>query len=249
MKRFDIPRQGGKAFTHRGRCRPPARFRQRDRRCPKVIAASERLSSGGGSSWPWAGGLWGPDTMNDATRSKRSLLAISGLLLIASLFFPYWLVELEYPADPAPLEMKAYVGHLEGPLLERAEQALAAAGAEDLEAARLESSGAAAAALAFLFLVLAATFAGRRWSLLLWLPAVAFPAVLLLDAASWLSAAAAALTGHPGLPLETPLLAWGRLGIDGLVFTTRPGSGAFLALGSSLLLVGGALYEVLSKGK
>jgi len=114
-------------------------------------------------------------------------LAGAAILIIISIFMPYWSLVLHAPQYPGGLVVHAYVNHLEGDVQE-IDGLNHYIGMRPLgEAAQFERSISIFAISALALLVLAAVFIHSPWSALLTLPAVLLPPVFLGDLYFWLS--------------------------------------------------------------
>jgi copper chaperone NosL len=114
-------------------------------------------------------------------------LAGAAILLIISVFMPYWSLVLHAPQYPQGLLVHAFLNHLEGDVQE-IDGLNHYIGMRPLdEAAQFEKSISIFAISALALLVLAAAFIHSPWSALLALPAILLPAVFLADLYFWLS--------------------------------------------------------------
>jgi hypothetical protein len=114
-------------------------------------------------------------------------LAAGAMLIIVSIFLPYWSLVLHAPQYPQGLVVHAYLSHLEGDVRE-IDGLNHYIGMRPLaEAAQLEKSISIFAIAALTLLVLAAIFIHSPWSALLALPAILLPAVFLVDLYYWLN--------------------------------------------------------------
>lgn len=114
-------------------------------------------------------------------------LVSATVLLIISIFMPYWSLVLHAPQYPGGLVVHAYVNHLEGDVSE-IDGLNHYIGMRPLgEAAQLERSISIFAICALGLLVLAAVFIHSPWAALLSLPAILLPPVFLADLYFWLS--------------------------------------------------------------
>jgi copper chaperone NosL len=113
-------------------------------------------------------------------------LAGAAILMIASIFLPYWSLNLAAPQYPNGLRIHAYVDRVEGDVVE-IDTWNQHIGMPPLdEAAEFEKSIAVLAIATLAALVLAAIFLHSPWALLLSLPAVLLPVVFLADLYFWL---------------------------------------------------------------
>lgn len=114
-------------------------------------------------------------------------LAAAAVLLIASIFLPYWSLVLHAPQYPKGLVVNAYINHLEGDVRE-IDGLNHYIGMRPLgEAAQFERSISLFAIGALALLVLGAVFIHSPWAALLSLPAIMLPVVFLADLYYWLS--------------------------------------------------------------
>lgn len=115
-----------------------------------------------------------------------ALLLVGAMLLLISIFLPYWQLTLHAPQYPGGLRVELFVNRLAGEVSEVDGLNHYIGMARLDEAARLERSFAVAAVTALALLVGAAVFIQNRWAALLALPAVVYPAVFLADLWFWL---------------------------------------------------------------
>jgi copper chaperone NosL len=114
-------------------------------------------------------------------------LAGAAILIIISVFMPYWSLVLHAPQYPQGLVVHAFLNHLDGDVRE-IDGLNHYIGMRPLdEAAQFEKSISIFAIGALALLVLAATFIHSPWSALLALPAILLPAAFLADLYYWLS--------------------------------------------------------------
>lgn len=191
--------------------------------------------------------LVGPRVPVDELRARpwrytlpTSLFAIARILLLVSIFVPYWHMELEAPQYPNGLFVTAYVNRLEGDVREI--NALNHyIGMRPLEeAARFERTASVWLIVAMVLLVEGATFVHTRWAVLLALPAIGFPVGFLVDLQVWLHTFGQNL--DPSAPLSssvkpfTPTIL-GEGGIGQFKTYSDAGWGLWFATASSLLTV------------
>ncbi len=119
-------------------------------------------------------------------RRPSRLFVVSALLLLVSLFLPYWVLNLKAPQFPDGLTVTAYVNRLEGDVgeLEGLNHYVGLGSFED--AAVFERSIAVYAIVGLALLLLAGIFIHSRWVLLMTVPALLFPLVFLADLQYWL---------------------------------------------------------------
>ncbi len=113
-------------------------------------------------------------------------LSVARILLLCSLFLPYWHIALQAPQYPRGLSMTAYINHVEGDVRE-INGLNHYIGMKPLDqAAEFEKAVGIWAVIAMVLLIEGAAFIHSRWAVLLVLPAVLFPAFFLIDLHLWL---------------------------------------------------------------
>jgi copper chaperone NosL len=113
-------------------------------------------------------------------------LMVARVLLLVSIFLPYWHMELEAPQYPNGLYLTAYVNHLTGDVRE-IDGLNHYIGMRPLgEAAAFERTASVWMIMAMFLLVEGAAFIHSRWALLLALPAITFPIGFVADLAYWM---------------------------------------------------------------
>jgi hypothetical protein len=113
-------------------------------------------------------------------------LSLARICLLASLFLPYWHMELKAPQYPKGLHLTAYVNRVEGHVREINGLNHYIGMRKLEEAAPMEKAVSVWAIIAMVLLVEGATFIHSRWAVLLVLPAILFPAFFLLDMHWWM---------------------------------------------------------------
>ena len=169
-------------------------------------------------------------------------LGLAALLLVVSIFLPYWKMTLLAPQYPGGLTVEAYLNRVEGDVRE-IDGLNHYIGMRPLgEAAQLERELSIAAVAVIALLVAAAIYIHNRYAALLALPALLFPAGFLGDMYYWLRNFGTNL--DPTAPLSSsvkpfvpPVLGRGVVGQFATV--ASPGTGLVLAfVASALILVG-----------
>lgn len=170
------------------------------------------------------------------------LLAGAAILLLASIFQPYWRLTMEAPQYPQGLTVHAHLNRLEGDVRE-IDGLNHYIGMRPLgEAAEFEKSVSIIAVTAIALLVFAAVFVHNVRALWLSLPALAFPLLFLADLAWWLRTFGTNL--DPTAPLSSaiepfvpPVLGRGEVGQFATI--AAPATGLWMAiLASAVILVG-----------
>lgn len=172
------------------------------------------------------------------------LLRVARILLLVSLFLPYWHMELQAPQYPDGLHMTAYLNSLTGDVAE-IDGLNHYIGMRSLyEAARIERTVGVFMMIAFVVMLEFAAYVHTRWAALLVAPVVFFPAVFLIDLQLWMRHFGLNLDPHA--PLSSAVepfvpTALGKGGIGQFVTIATPGAGLILAAVASIVLIA-ALY-------
>jgi nitrous oxidase accessory protein len=167
-------------------------------------------------------------------------LMLAALLLITSMFLPYWQMVLRAPQYPDGLRSIVYVNHLEGDSRE-IDELNHYLGMPPLdEGGRLERRAAFIAISAMALLLMAATFVHDRRAVLLALPAVGYPLVFLADLQHILYTYGHSIDPKSALggaikPFTPPILGPGTVGQFGTESSFGPGF--YLALGCAAMVV------------
>lgn len=191
-----------------------------------------------------------PDEVGRADKSKFTLpsllLGVSALLLLISIFFPYWQMTLLAPQYPGGLKAVVYVNRLEGDVRE-IDGLNHYIGMRPLEeAAQLERSVSIAAIGILALLVLGAIFIHTKWAVLLIFPAVVMPFVFLADMYFWMRNFGLNLDPRAPLssaikPFVPPILGSGFVGQFETVASFR--AGLYMAFAASILIIVGLFYH------
>lgn len=172
------------------------------------------------------------------------LLLVARVLLLVSLFLPYWHMELQAPQYPDGLHMTAYLNSLSGDVAE-IDGLNHYIGMRSLyEAAQVERTVGVFVMIAFVVMLELAAYIHTRWAVLLVAPVVFFPIVFLVDLQLWMRHFG--LNLDPDAPLSSAVkpfvpTALGKGGIGQFVTIATPGIGLYLACAASLVLIA-ALY-------
>lgn len=174
------------------------------------------------------------------------LLGLAALLLVVSIFLPYWHMVLHAPQYPGGLEVDAYLNRLEGDV-EEIDGLNHYIGMRPLgEAAQLERTLSIFAVVVIALLVAAAIYIHNRVAAYLALPALLFPVVFLADLYFWLRSFGTNLDPKAPLsssidPFVPPVLGRGVVGQFSTV--ALPGPGLILAAVASLLILVGLYFH------
>ncbi len=197
--------------------------------------------------------ILGPRVPADEMRANRGryllptvLFLSAALLLLVSVFQPYWHMTLFAPQYPKGLTVHAYLNDLEGDVSEL-DGLNHYIGMRPLgEAASFEKSISVIGVVVLALLVLAAVFVHSRWAALLALPALLFPVIFLLDLQFWLANFGTNLDPTAALSSSVKPFVPKVLG-EGLIaqFKTvaKPGTGLWLAMLASLLILIGLYFH------
>lgn len=172
------------------------------------------------------------------------LLLVARVLLLVSLFLPYWHMELQAPQYPGGLHMTAYLNTLSGDVAE-IDGLNHYIGMRSLyEAAKVERAIGVFVMIAFIVLLEFAAFVHTRWAAFMVAPVIFFPAVFLIDLQLWMRHFG--LNLDPEAPLSSAIkpfvpTALGKGGIGQFVTIATPGIGLYMATAASVVLVA-ALY-------
>jgi hypothetical protein len=197
--------------------------------------------------------ITGPRVPEDITAEERQryripsiLFAVASVLLLISIFLPYWKMTLEAPQYPKGLSAIVYVNRLEGDVGE-IDGLNHYIGMRPLgEAAQLERSVSIAAIGVLAMLMLAAIFIHSKWVTLLVLPAILMPFLFLADMYYWMRNfglnldPTAALSGAID-PFVPPILGEGLVGQFKTVAEFQ--IGLYLAFLASILAIVGLYYH------
>ncbi|MHC4975539.1 MAG: cytochrome C [Planctomycetota bacterium] len=164
-------------------------------------------------------------------RTPGLLLLLARVLILVSLFLPYWHMELVAPQYPNNLHLTAHVNHLSGDVAE-IDSLNHYIGMRPLEeAAQFERSVGVFVLIGLVVLLELAAWLHSRWTALLVLPTVLFPGIFLLDLHLWMSHFGQNLDPNAPLsssidPFVPPILGTGIVG----QFETHASAGVGLML-------------------
>lgn len=172
--------------------------------------------------------------------APHTVLMLARVLLLASVFLPYWHMELMAPQYPDGLYLTAYVNHLTGDVKE-IDGLNHYIGMRPLhEAAELERTTSVWLIIAMVLLMEGAALMHTRWAVLLAIPAVLFPVGFLADLQYWMASHGQNL--DPGAPLSSAIKPFtptilGEGGIGQFKTYAEAGWGLWLASAASLTTV------------
>jgi hypothetical protein len=197
--------------------------------------------------------LIGPRVPAEEFRANRAryltptlIFMVARVLLLVSIFFPYWHMELEAPQYPKGLFLTAYVNHLSGDVTE-IDGLNHYIGMRPLgEAAAFERTASIWAVIAMFLLVEGAALIHSKWAVLIAIPAVGFPIGFLADLYYWMRTFG--LNLNPEAPLSNSVKPFvptviGEGGIGQFKTYAELGDGYWLAVACSVLVIIGFIFH------
>jgi hypothetical protein len=172
--------------------------------------------------------------------TPSTILLIARVLLLVSLFLPYWHMELIAPQYPDNLHLTAYMNHLTGDVAE-IDGLNHYIGMRSLEeAAEFERHVGVFVMIGFVVLLEIASVVHTRWAAVMAAPVIFFPVAFLLDLYLWMSHFGTNLDPHAPLssaiePFVPPILGTGLVGQFKTI--AAPGVGLILATAASVLVL------------
>ena len=195
----------------------------------------------------------GPRAPVAATEHERTiyrlpnlLLGAAAVLLLVSIFLPYWKMTLNAPQYPGGLSVEVFINRMTGDVRE-IDGLNHYIGMRPLgEAAQLERAISMVAVGALVLLVLAAIFVHSPWALLLALPAILWPFIFIGDMYFWMRNFGMNL--DPTAPLSSsikpfvpPILGTGKVGQFETIVSFE--IGLWLAFLASGLIIAGLYFQ------
>lgn len=197
--------------------------------------------------------ILGPRVPQEELRTRRMryllptlTLMMARLLLLVSVFLPYWHMELVAPQYPDGLFLTAHVSHLSGDVRE-IDGLNHYIGMRPLgEAAAFERAAGVWMIIAMFLLVEGAAHVHSRWAALLAVPAITFPAVFIADLYFWMRTFG--LNLDPDAPLSAAVKPFvptvvGEGGIGQFKTYATLGWGYWLAVGAAVLTIVGFYFH------
>ncbi|MCE7973720.1 MAG: cytochrome C [Leptolyngbya sp. PLA1] len=197
--------------------------------------------------------LIGPRVPEQELREHRAryltptlIFMLARVLLLVSIFFPYWHMELEAPQYPNGLFLTAHVNHLSGDVRE-IDGLNHYIGMRPLgEAAAFERAASVWLIIAMFLLVEGAAFVHSKWALLLAVPVITFPGGFLLDLYIWMRSFG--LNLNPEAPLSASVKPFvptvvGEGGIGQFKTYADLGTGFWLAVACAGLTIVGFYFH------
>jgi hypothetical protein len=195
----------------------------------------------------------GPRVPEEELKANRAryltptlLFTAAAILLLISLFLPWWQLTLHAPQYPKGLTVQAYVNRLSGDV-DEIDGLNHYIGMRPLdEAASFERQISIIGIVGVSLLILAAVLVHNRWAALLALPALLLPVIFLADLQFWLANFGQNL--DPTAPLSSsvkpfipPVLGEGVIAQFRTV--SVPAAGLWLAFGASALILVGLYFH------
>ena len=181
-----------------------------------------------------------------AFRLPNILLGVAAVLLLVSMFLPYWKMTLHAPQYPSGLSVEVFVNRMTGDVAE-IDGLNHYIGMRPLgEAAQLERAVSMVAVAFLVLLVLAAVYVHSPWAALLALPAILWPFIFIADMYFWMRHFG--LNLDPTAPLSSsidpfvpPVRGSGMVGQFETVATFQ--IGLWLSFLAVALILGGLYYQ------
>jgi len=179
-------------------------------------------------------------------RLPNILLGVAAVLLLVSVFLPYWKMTLHAPQYPQGLSVEVFINRMTGDVAE-IDGLNHYIGMRPLgEAAQLERAISFVAVSALVLLVLAAIYVHSPWAFLLALPAILWPFIFIGDMYFWMRHFG--LNLDPTAPLSSsidpfvpPILGSGMVGQFETVASFE--IGLWLAFLAVALILAGLFYQ------
>ena len=181
------------------------------------------------------------------------LFILGAVLLLVSIAYPYWRMVLLAPQYPGGLELRVFINYMTGdedPQLDEVKEIDGLnhyIGMDSLyEAAQLERSLALPGVITMAVALVIAAFWHKRWTWLLAVPAVLFPAIFLGDLAFWMNHHGQNLDPYAPLssaikPFTPPVIGEGVIGQFRTIATVEVGW--FMTVGVTVLVLIGLLIR------
>lgn len=119
-------------------------------------------------------------------QTSALLLMTAAVLLVISIFLPYWRMRLNAPQYPKGLFVTVYLNHMTGDVgeIDGLNHYIGMAPLES--AAQIERSLAPLALAVIVLMIVGLAFIHRKWAWIMAIPAMSFPFVFLIDMWVWL---------------------------------------------------------------
>ena len=197
--------------------------------------------------------IFGPRVPKDLLMREKKrfvlpslMLGGAALLLLISIFLPYWQLTLLAPQYPEGLKMEAYVNHISGDI-DEIDELNHYIGMRSLkEAAELERSLSILMIFALVLLVIGSIYTHSPFALVFTIPAILYPVIFLGDLYFWMQNFGMHLNPHAPLssavkPFVPPLLGEGFVGQFKTIATWE--AGLFMSVASTILIITGLYFH------
>lgn len=175
-----------------------------------------------------------------------AILMLAALLLMVSIFLPYWNMTMTAPQYPKGLTVEVYVNHLEGDVRE-IDELNHYLGMPPLdEGGQFERSISVLAIVVLSMLVMATVFVGNQWAGVLALPVLAYPWIFLADL-WWIlyqyghSIDPESALGSAIEPFTPPIIGVGKIGQFGTIASLE--IGMYLAIAAGVVVLVGLWFH------
>ncbi len=175
-----------------------------------------------------------------------ALLMLAALLLMVSMFLPYWSMKMNAPQYPKGLKVNVYINHLEGDMRE-IDELNHYLGMKRLdEGGQLERSVSVFALVTLGLLLMGGVFIHNQWAGVLALPVFGFPIAFVADLWWILYQFGHSIDPHSALggaikPFTPPVLGEGKVGQFGTVANFE--IGFYLALAAVVVVLVGLWFH------
>jgi len=171
---------------------------------------------------------------------------LAALVLIISMFLPYWSMKMTAPQYPKGLRVNVYINHLEGDMREIDELNHYLGMPELDKGGQLERSISFIAIGVFGLLLIAGVFIHNQWAAILALPVIAYPIVFVADLWYILyqyghSIDPKSALGSAIKPFTPPIVGEGKVGQFGTIASFE--IGFYLALASVVIVLIGLWFH------
>ncbi len=175
-----------------------------------------------------------------------ALLMLGALLLMISMFLPYWSMKMTAPQYPKGLRVNVYVNHLEGDMREIDELNHYLGMPELDKGGQLERSISFMAITVFGLLLIAGVFVHNQWAAIIALPVIAYPIVFVADLFYILYQYGHSIDPKSALggaikPFTPPLIGEGKVGQFGTIASFE--IGFYLVLASVVVVLIGLWFH------
>lgn len=175
-----------------------------------------------------------------------ALLMLAALMLMVSMFLPYWTMTMTAPQYPKGLKVDVYINHLEGEMREIDELNHYIGLPKLDEGGKFERSISLFATVMLGLLLMAGVFVHNQWAAVLALPALGFPIVFVADLWYILYTYGHSIDPQSALgdaikPFTPPIIGVGKVAQFGTIANFE--MGFYLAIGAVLVILLGLWFH------